>query len=332
MRYWTTLLLATTLAAFAQSSNIVAAKMPQLPDADAVRVREFYRLAEEIQDRIWPGWGKVPAPLLLVTQETEFLSNASAPPDGFSRVAEGWYARPRVLPVGLQATAPFFGPPAIIAVGEPENTASKTSTPWLITLMHEHFHQLQWAQPGYQKAVDALGLSGGDTTGMWMLNYAFPYEKPEVAQGFAHLRDLLLAALAEPDSKKFAGLARTYALDRKKFMAQLSPDDHKYFAFQLWQEGMARYTQIKAAEAAAGFKPGAEYVALSDYESFGSYATKARSYTLDELGKADLATWKRQVVYSFGGAEGLLLDRINPKWKDKYFQGELSTDSYFEVR
>ncbi|MGB9105202.1 MAG: hypothetical protein WCC59_10610 [Terriglobales bacterium] len=36
------------------------------------------------------------------------------------------------------------------------------------------------------------------------------------------------------------------------------------------------------------------------------------------------------VVYSFGGAEGLLLDRINPKWKDEYFKELLSTDRWFD--
>ena len=46
--------------------------------------------------------------------------------------------------------------------------------------MHEHFHQLQWAQPEYLKAIDDLGLSKGDATGMWMLNYPFPYDNPEV--------------------------------------------------------------------------------------------------------------------------------------------------------
>jgi hypothetical protein len=166
---------------------------------------------------------------------------------------------------------------------------------------------------------------------MWMLNYPFPYDKPEVAQGFARLRDLLLAAVNEADDKKFAGLARIYASERRKFMEQLSPDDHKYIAFQLWQEGVARYMQIKAAEAAKDFQPGPEYVALPDYESFSSYAKRARSDTLDELRRADLATWKRTVVYSFGGTEGLLLDRMSPTWKNRYFQGDLSTDGYFVV-
>jgi hypothetical protein len=332
MRFWTTLLMMAWLPALGQNPIPAAAQPPRLPQADATRVREFYRLAEQIQDRVWPGWSKVPAPLLLITEDAEFLANYPAPPKEFIRIDGAWYARPRRLSVSLQATAPFFGLPATIAVGEPENTESKTSTPWLITLMHEHFHQLQWAQPGYQKSVDALGLSHGDNTGMWMLNYAFPYEKPEIAQGFARLRDKLLAALAEPDPGKFAGLARAYVVERKRFMDQLSPDDHKYFAFQLWQEGIARYTQIKAAEAAADFPPDPEYAALPDYESFKSYASKARNNTLGELRKADLATWKRMVVYPFGGAEGLLLDRINPTWKDKYFQGDLSTDGYFAVR
>jgi len=40
--------------------------------------------------------------------------------------------------------------------------------------MHEHFHQLQNGQPRYFQAVQDLGLSHGDNTGMWMLNYPFP--------------------------------------------------------------------------------------------------------------------------------------------------------------
>ncbi len=315
-----------------QAPENIALAAQHLPELDAIRIREFYRLAAQIQNQVWPDWDKVPTPLLVITPETEFLTHHPAPAKEFSRVAEDWYARPRVLPVRLQATAPFFGLPATIAIGEPQNTESKTSTPWLITLMHEHFHQLQWAQPGYLQAVDRLGLSHGDTSGMWMLNYAFPYEKPEISQGFARLRDLLAALVNEPDNTKFAVLARNYIAERKKFMAQLSPDDHKYFAFQLWQEGIARYTQIKAAEAAVGFQPSPEYAALPDYESFASYAKRARTETFDELKRADLATWKRTVVYSFGAAEGLLLDRLNPKWKDDCFKHPLSTDSYFEVR
>jgi len=304
---------------------------PQLPAADAIRIKEFYRLASEIQDGLWTDWSKVPAPLMLVTSETEFLTHHPARPTEMKKVGEDLYARPRQFSVKLQATFPAFGPPAVMVVGEPAETQSKTSTPWLFTVMHEHFHQLQWAQPGYIDAVNNLGLSRGDTSGMWMLNYPFPYEKAEVAQGFGRLRDLLLRALNENNSAAFEKLAKEYVEQRKKFFAQLSADDHKYLSFQLWQEGVARYTQVEAAEAAAQYEPTAEYAGLPDFEPFSKYAARARAETLDELRQADLAAWKRTVVYSFGAAESFLLDRINPKWKTQYFQGMLSTDSYFEV-
>jgi hypothetical protein len=53
---------------------------------------------------------------------------------------------------------------------------------------------------------------------------------------------------------------------------------------------------------------------------------------LDELRQADLAKWQRTVVYSFGAAEGFLPDRINPEWKEQYFQEMVDTDSYFVLR
>ena len=288
MRPLFALLLLTT--AFAQTPAA------QLAADDAVRIREFYRLASQIQNQIWPDWSRTPAPLLLVTPDTEFLMHRAEPPEGFKKAGDDLYARPRQFPTNLLATFPAFGPPSVIVIGEPKNTTSKTSTPWLITLMHEHFHQLQNAQPPYFRAVQDLGLSHGDNTGMWMLNYSFPYEKREVVQSFASLRELLLKALNETDKEKFASLGKQYIRERKNFFARFSSDDHKYLSFQLWQEGIAHYTEIKAAEAAAQYQPTAEFAALSDFEPFTTYAAKARTETLNELRGADLAKAKRTVI------------------------------------
>ncbi len=308
-----------------------AAVGQEIPADDGVRVAEFYRLAPAIEDGIWPGWSKVLSPLLLITAENEFLTHHPAPPKDFKPVGDGFYVRARTFPVQLEATFPAFGPPAVIVIGEPKSTASKTSTPWLIVVMHEHFHQLQDAAPGYFHAVEELGLSHGDESGMWMLEYPFPYKKPEVAQSFARLRDLLLATVGETDDVKFRKDAEEYVAMRRKFLAQLSADDHKYLSFQLWQEGMARYTQIMAAEAAASYKPTEAFAALADYEPFSAYALRARAETLDELRKVDLAKAQRGAIYPFGAVEGLLLDRLNPGWKDGYFKLLLSTDDLFVV-
>ncbi len=315
-----TLLLATTL--FAQA-------LKPISPADATRIAEFYRLADQIQDKVWPGWSKTPAPLLLVTADTEYLTHFPDPPKEFQKTGGDFSSRPRQFAPNMQATFPAFGLPPVIVIGEPAATASKTSTPWLIVVMHEHFHQLQWAQPEYLNAINNLGLSKGDTTGMWMLNYPFPYEVPEIAEAFSHLRDTLLAALNEVDQQKFAPLSKAYLKERKGFMAQFLPGDRKYFSFQLWQEGFARYVQIKSAEAAADYQPSTAFATLPDYTPFSSYALTARARTLDELRHIDLAQSKRESFYSFGAAEALLLDRINPDWKTQYFQHLLTTEPLF---
>jgi hypothetical protein len=69
--------------------------------------------------------------------------------------------------------------------------------------MHEHSHQLQNAQAGYSQAVAALGLSHGDQTGMWMLNYPFPYTNAGVVRTFAELRDQLLLTSAHRTEGSF---------------------------------------------------------------------------------------------------------------------------------
>lgn len=300
-----------------------------VPQEDAVRIREFYRLATAVQDQIWPQWSKTPAPLLLITQQTEFLSHYPSPPKDFVKTGDDLFARARQFPANLQATFPAFGGAAVIVFGDPASVGSKSSTAWLITLMHEHFHQLQDSQPGYYQGVEELGLSHGDRSGMWMLNYPFPYEK--VPDNFGNLRELLLAALAESDPHKFHAAADKYVSARKEFFAHLSPEDSKYLNFQLWQEGIARYTQVKTAEAAANYSPTPEYQALADYESFSAYASQARKQTLDELRSIDMSKEKREAVYAWGAGEGFLLDRLEPKWQQEYFEHPFAL-AYFSAQ
>lgn len=310
--------------------SLGSALAQELPQQNAIRIREFYRVAAAVQDKVWQNWSQIPAPLLLVAGQHEFLTHHPETPKGFAKFNDDFFVRPRQFPINLQATFPAFGPPDVIVIGEPEETESKTSTPWLITVMHEHFHQLQDAQPGAFENVNKLGLSHGDQTGMWMLNYPFPYDKPDVISGFVHLRDLLLSALAESDDEKFGVAAQKYVAARKDFISRLVSADSKYLEFQLWKEGIARYTQIKSAEAASNYQPTSEYASLPDYESFTRYAGHARRDTLEELRRADIASWKRQVVYSWGAGEGLLLDRLKSGWRDEYFAHPFTLDEFFQ--
>jgi hypothetical protein len=310
-------------AAFAQTSA-------QVVTADnAVRIREFYRLAAQVQNSVWPNWNQAPDALLLVTPRHEFLTHHATPKD-FQPAGKDFVVRPRQFEPNLQATFPAFGSTPVMVIGEPENTSSKTSTPWLITLLHEHFHQLQYSQPDYYEGTGKLGLSKAGGGAMWMLNYPFPYDKAEVTRAFADLRDLLWSTATESDPVRFKTSAAAYLQARKKFFAQLSDDDRKYLEFQLWQEGIARYTEIKVAEAATAYRPSAEYAALADFAPFTGYGAKRLQSTLDELKASVLSQRKREAAYSFGAVEGLLLDHLRPNWKAAYFVRPFALGPYFD--
>jgi len=100
----------------------------------------------------------------------------------------------------------------------------------------------------------------------------------------------------------------------------LPRDDYKYFSFQCWKEGIARYTDYQAARlAATKYRASQEFRALKDYRSFADVAETTYEGIFQQLLTQKLGESKREVVYSFGAAEGLLLDKINPRWRSRYF-------------
>jgi hypothetical protein len=229
----------------------------------------------------------------------------------------------------LLATFPIGDAPTIV-IGQAENTSKKTSTPWVVTVLHEHFHQLQYSQPNYYPDVTALNLARGDQTGMWMLNYAFPYSDSKVKEQFAVLSRLLATAL-ESDSGDFATKLADYLSARRKFGESLSPDDYKYFSFQIWQEGIARYTEYRVAEmAAVRYKPSKKFRSLNDYRPFKQVADQIKSDILKELSTLRLEDYQRVAFYPLGAGEGLLLDRATPQWQSRYFSKRFYVDKYFD--
>jgi hypothetical protein len=317
--------------------NAIAQDKPSIPDSDRTRLAEAFNLGDSIGDVVWRDWSKAPFALLLVTPEYEFLIRHPKPSQDFSRLGydallkSDVYFRKRTQPTHFLATFPAISGSMIstIVVGQAENTSVKTSTPWVVTLLHEHFHQLQYSQPNYYADVNALGLSRGDQTGMWMLNYAFPYDKKEVQDQFAKMSKLLAEAIEAPKSERAKKVA-AYLQARRDFQQILSADDYRYFSFQLWQEGIARYTEYHVARLAAlGYEPSKEFRALRDFTSFEETASVIRERIFKQLLTQKLGESKREVFYPFGAAEGLLLDRVNRRWKSRYFIDKFDLSKYF---
>jgi hypothetical protein len=318
------------------AAPLFAQEKPAISRTDRVRLAEAFRIGDLFGNRIWPGWNRAPFAVLLVTPDNEFLIRHPRPSKDFvllgydKLLKSDVYYRKRTQAIHFLATFPVVGPLPTIVVGQAENTTRKTSTPWVVTVLHEHFHQLQYSQPDYYAKVNALDLSRGDQTGMWMLNYPFPYDWMEMKEHFMHLSHLQLAALHAKSESDFRLKLAAYLKQRHELEQTLSPDDYRYFSFQLWQEGIARYTEYRIAQIAAqSYRPTKALRRLHDYTPFIEVARNLEQGILDELNNNELAALKRVKFYALGAGEGLLLDRANPSWRARYFAEEFYLDKLF---
>ncbi len=307
---------------------------PRIPEADRIRLAEAFRLAAAVGDGIWPGWAAVPFAVVLVTPETEFFVRHGSPPPNARPI--GWdallgsevYTRPRSFQTGFLATFPIEGISTVV-VGQLEKTAATSPTDWVVSLLHEHFHQLQEARPGFYAKVGALGLSRGDETGMWMLDFPFPYDSPPVAKAYGAAAEALRSALGGADAAAFLAA-------RARFRGTVAGDDLKYFDFQLWKEGVARYTQVRVARFAsdpARYSPSPAFAAQPGYRvvTYSALARELEETILDELATQTLAEARRVVVYPYGAGEALLLDRLRPCWRDQYFANMFTLAGAFDT-
>jgi imidazolonepropionase-like amidohydrolase/phosphohistidine phosphatase SixA len=265
-------------------------------------------LAKTSRD-LWPGWDETPFSLLLIEGEQEHLLCHPGVVAGFSEPEPepstgcSVQARPRQFPPALLAAMPAFGLPATIVVGTPDATR-KSPAAWRATLLHEHFHQHQWTFQGYAERVNGLALSRGDQTGAWMLNHPFPYADAAVGRSFAVAALALRRAVEAPAQQRRTAL-RDYLSARDALASAVSADDWRYFEFQLWQEGVARWTEIAAAS-------------LSGDPAVREVGRALRESVLSELQRPDLKASGRGAVYALGAGEALLLEACGSRWRPRY--------------
>ncbi len=296
--------LATLFAAIAlQAAPAAEPLTAELAAAQAV--------ARSEGERLWPGYGRAPFGMLLVREGRELLLCHPSVPAGFSPAgldaATGCHgaARPRsTLPANLLAAMPVFGPPSTIVIGTPEAT-QLTPVRWRATIWHEHFHQYQAALPDYYARVESLGLAGDDRTGMWMLNFPFPYQRPDLVQAHGHAARALAAALAARGGGPLVPLARRYAALRRTLATAAGERNWTYFDFQLWQEGVARWTEIAIGRGSG------DQAARDD-------AVARERELLSALASPDLAREGRLAAYALGAGEAMLMEACGFDWRTRY--------------
>lgn len=294
------------------SSGAIAA--PPEPGADADLFKSIAAVRSHVRShggQTWPGYDKAPFGLLLTLDGKEMLLCHASPADGFSplpaEAITGCDAQQRgnVFPKNFLAAMPVVDGVSTIVMGTPASTGLTTAD-WMRTVFHEHFHQYQSTFDAYYARLAGLGLSGGDTTGMWMLNYPFPYQDEAFTSALATAAATLHAAVTSgPDQVKVQ--AARYLADRAALERTVSAKDWTYLEMQLWAEGVARWTELELARSS----PDPAVVASGQ-------ALAGR--TLASLARLNPAASGRELAYPLGAAEAMLLNRCMADWRDAYPQ------------
>lgn len=298
-----------------------------LGEANAIRIAEAYQLLSHVRSAPSWKWNDVPFAILLLTEDRDFLIGHPSPTDDFRSegvdpiIGKEIFSRPRTQAWSLQflATFPAVGGLSTVVVGTAEATG-RSSTAWVVTLLHEHFHQIQNAHPDYFTNVANLELDGGDTSGMWMLNYAFPYENDAVV---GHLNELAqtLSGTSDPED----AVERVVA-SLRQLKSSLKPADYRYLTFQFWQEGTARYMEhVVIRRAMTGYTPTEAYLGLDDAQPYAAYLLDFDRQLRTGLKNIDVPNQRRIVMYPLGASLALLLEQVQPGWMAGYFNPSLST-------
>lgn len=321
------LLISMTISSFGQSS-------PKMRLEDKVRIKEAIIIRNQFGNKIWNEIEKVSFTVLLVSDTLEYLINHSYPSKDFKLsekddiTGSEIYFRKRKYSDKLLATFPAVNGVNCIVVGTPERT-NKNSSEWIVTLLHEHFHQYQFTQKDYYSGVEKLELSNGDQTGAWQLNYAFPYENKNVNEQYNKYTSALVRCIKAENQSTRKKEFKKYLRLRNKFKKGLKPADYRYFSFQIWQEGIARYTEYRFLQELANYDPSASIKKLPDFVSFKELKNNFYETELAKLRNTKLIEKQRVCFYSTGFAEGLLLEKLFPKWQENYLIDKFSIDNNF---
>lgn len=290
-------------------------------ETDLIRLQEFQKISEKLGEAVWDTWNKVPAAILLIDEQSEYLFNQNVNGHNFSKTCSTKfyptiYSRPRTFDKNLLASFPAFEMLPTIVIGTPENTHIKSSLAWLGVMAHEHFHQIQYTQPSYYSEVEKLkpaSIKANDA--QWMLNYNFPYENVQFNLKIKKLSQSLLTLYQKTNKANF----KKYLKIRQDFLNQIGTDNSRYYEFQLWQEGIARYIQIKWLRVVKDrFNFSVNFKSLDKSDPSTIYEETLQN-TLEDLKVANLKKRKRSLFYSIGAIEGLVLDKLYPTWKTNYF-------------
>lgn len=282
---------------------------PQVDPSLLRSIKSAHDQATSIGSKIWPNYDEAPFGLLVTLESREVLFCHGAIADGFSALPSDpitkcdLQERANVFPKNMLAAMPVINGVSTIVMGTPQSTGRDEAS-WTRTIFHEHFHQYQSTFNAYYKRLNELNLSNGDTTGMWMLNYPFPYKDATFNSSLSKAAHELHDVVTQHDASLQEHVSG-YLKARQELEASVSANDWKYLELELWAEGVARWTEIEIA-------------LRSDDHEVAASGDWLKQHTISSLLALDAPDSGREIVYPYGAAEAMLLDRCNATWRQDY--------------
>ncbi len=296
--------------------------LSQCPDTSHQQLIATYQaVASNMYDQYWSAWKQAPKHILLVDDDLEYLFGGEYSDSTFQETCEEIPSRPASMNKHFLATFPFINYQPTIIIGTPENT-NKTPLAWTITLLHEHFHQLQFSHPDYHSAQKSLDLDKGDQTGMWMLNHPFPYEDSLVVLKINEMAQNLLSL---HQNKAPEQVFNRHLILKSELKGIVGNEHYRYLNLQLWQEGFARFLELSLLKHwIANF----HQINQERFEKreLQDYLMEYRAEILSSLESSSINDNKRVYFYALGSAEAMLIEQVNPDWKANYFDHLFTTD------
>ncbi len=293
-------------------------KIPTLQKEDIEVIKEAYNLLKTKGDKVWKGWSDINIPFIYKKNNYQYWINfpihkvegkfigkiGNMDIYGTYNKSDSVISAASMDRNGIQA----------VVLSSPEQS-EMTKEEWIITAIHEMFHVFQFQQDKIlQEKIHSLGISYGKDAS-WMLDYPFPYSDKSL-QTISHMEGYLLFKINKYDSLRETMydcfLLKDVLSLYKKYINTIygSEGNYKYSVFQQSIEGVAKYTEIKMAKIAA-----TDYIPLSPNIHFTDTYTN-QIYVIKHCGKG---TSGRLTFYYLGLGECLVLDKINPNWKNIYF-------------
>jgi len=278
---------------------------------DVARIRQLHHITDELGDDLWPGFDTRTIPVAINNQDREeMLVGHPDPPPEYRPFAD---FELNGQPVMIREGVTRYGPPGggwaidlggeeTAYVGIPEGHELPTDE-YLSLLLHECFHCYQ---QDYRESAE--GLHG-----------ELPIDDAVYSALIELENRILKAALEESAAEQLRNLAAMFVAVRHERRKDLPEHLILLEGEQEYAEGTATYIQMRMYQLLA-VRGGLPWVSEVEDPRYGGFADVGERYRAEVAGLARPAhrpTTFFFAMYKLGMAQGLILDRLRPAWKEE---------------